>query len=167
MTRTALIIATAFAVFGTAPASAQLGPPRTAVGAEHCVINIPADDALNVRHGPSASTAAVATHAYGDCGITVTADCEDGWCPVEDGRVAGWANARYIGAVEPPFFCVGLFHREPLPLRAYPDDDSRVIIEISEQSCDIAALPYVTGGWLKVRVEGREGWVRYEHLCAQ
>jgi SH3-like domain-containing protein len=165
--RLAFALGVAVVVGQVPPAMAQLGGPRIAEGAEHCVIDVATSDALNVRQQPSADAQVLGTHAYGDCGIVVTGPCADGWCPVDDGTVAGWVSARYISVVEPPFFCVGLFWEGPLPLRAFPSEQSRVVVDIPNGDCDIAALPYGKGGWIKVRWSGHEGWVEYQHLYAQ
>ncbi|MDK3075774.1 SH3 domain-containing protein [Sedimentitalea sp. JM2-8] len=64
------------------------------------VANVPANDTLNVRSGPSARNRVVA-HApngavFRNLGCEGTGDAR--WCHLEtpDGRVSGWASGRYL-----------------------------------------------------------------------
>jgi SH3-like domain-containing protein len=149
--------------FAGGPAVAQV-----VEGEEHCVVNVKATDALNVRAKGSASSKIVTTLQYGECGIVVTAACKGSWCPIEDGHDAGWVNSRYISMVSPSLYCVtGVGGGDVLNLRAYPSATSTILTKLPRQQCDIAFLPYSTGTWQKVRVNGFEGWASQKYLSGQ
>lgn len=137
-------------------------------GEEHCVVNVAADDALNMRAQPGSGSAVVDRLRYGECGVIVTGECRGNWCPVEDGHSAGWVHRRYLSMVSPSMYCVtGVEEWDRLNLRAYPAASSRVLTELDPHQCDIAFLPYATGTWQKVRVGGWEGWVNRRYVSGQ
>jgi SH3-like domain-containing protein len=149
-------------------ASPTVVKAQVVLGEEHCVINVRSDDALNVRQRPSSSSRVVATLPYGNCGIIVTGECRGNWCPIEDGHDAGWVNRRFISMVSPALYCVtGVSRGDRLNLRAFPSATSRVVRRLPRNQCDIAFLPYATGSWQKVRVDGYEGWVNRRYLSAE
>ena len=63
---------------------------------EVCIQGVPRGDTLKVRAGPSAN----ADLRYGflpdTCGVKVTGDCKDGWCPVEYRGYKGWAEEKNL-----------------------------------------------------------------------
>lgn len=137
-------------------------------GEEHCVVNVRADDRLNMRDGPSASAPIAARKRYGDCGILVNDECRGSWCPVEDGHSLGWIHKRYIAMVSPSIYCVtGVAAGDVLNLRAWPSAQSAVVAKLPRHQCDIAFLPYSKGNWQKVRVAGWQGWVNRSYLSGQ
>jgi SH3-like domain-containing protein len=137
-------------------------------GEEHCVVNVRADDALNMRTGPSAQSAVVATKAFGECGIRVNDACSGNWCPVEDGHAIGWMHRRYLAMVSPSLYCVsGVGDGDILNLRAYPSGDSAILATLAPNQCDIAFLPYSVGSWQKIRVGGFAGWANRTYLSGQ
>jgi uncharacterized protein YgiM (DUF1202 family) len=148
--------------------SANAAPAQVVEGEEHCVVNVASWDRLNVRDEPSSSGAIVTKHRYGDCGIVVTGEVENGWAPIEDGHFAGWVNAKYISMVSPALYCVsGVSAGDTLNVRAYPSTVSKVITELDRHQCDIAFLPYAVGSWQKVRVDGYEGWANRRFLSGE
>ncbi|MCZ0961593.1 SH3 domain-containing protein [Paracoccus benzoatiresistens] len=129
-------------------------------GAEHCVVNVRADDRLNLRAKPGANAAIRERFAYGSCGLIVTAACEGSWCPVEDGHHSGWVHRHYIAALPDAEFCfTAAARRDMRNLRAWPSPESRVVTELPAGQCGISPLPYKVEGWQKARVEGWEGWL--------
>jgi len=167
MSFTKSIVVSALLLTGAAlaaPASAG----TIAVGEEHCVVNVRADDPLTIRKGPGAGTRAVGSRDYGSCGIYVTGSCQGNWCPVEDGHVSGWVNRRYISMVSPSRYCVtGVAKGDRLNMRAYPSPKSRIVTRLARNACGIAFLPYSTGGWQKVRSKGWQGWVNARFLSGE
>ena len=148
-----------------APSGAQA---QVVPGEEHCVVNVRSDDVLNMRARPSSNSRVVSTLRYGECGVTVTGTCRSNWCPVEDGHNAGWVNSRFISMVSPALYCVtGVPRGDRLNLRAFPSPSSRIVRRLARNQCDIAFLPYVTGSWQKVRVDGYEGWVNRRYVSAE
>lgn len=129
-------------------------------GAEHCVVNVRADDRLNLRAAPRAEAAVRERFAYGSCGIMVTAACKGSWCPVEDGHHSGWVHRHYIAALPDVEFCfTAAASRELRFLRAWPSSGSRIVTELPARQCGIRPLPYIVEGWQKARVDGWEGWL--------
>lgn len=148
--------------------SGAAGADAVVVGEEHCVVNVRADDRLNMRDRPSASAPISGRKRYGECGIRVNDECRGNWCPVEDGHSLGWVHRHYIAMVSPAMYCVtGVAAGDVLNLRAWPSHQSRVLTELHRHQCDIAFLPYSTGNWQKVRVNGWEGWVNRRYLSGE
>lgn len=146
-----------------APAAAE----PIVVGDEHCVVNVRADDRLNVRTGPGSWYRVEGRWRYAKCGIIVER-CRGSWCRVEDGHIAGWVHRHYIAAVSPALYCVtGVARGDGLNLRAYPSTISRVLTVLDRRQCDIAFLPFAVGNWQKIRVEGWEGWVNRRYLSGE
>jgi SH3-like domain-containing protein len=153
-----------FAALISGPALAQSVVP----GEEHCVVNVRADDRLNMRARPSASAPVVARKRYGDCGILVTESCRGDWCRVEDGHSLGWVHKRFIAMVSPARYCVtGVAPGDVLNVRAWPSSQSRVLTRLPRHQCEIAFLPYSTDGWQKIRVDGWQGWVNRRYVSGQ
>ena len=157
MLRSALPIVTLALSLGTVTPSAA---DPVVSGSEHCVINVRADDRLNLRAAPEAGAAIRERLAYGSCGIMVTAACEGSWCPVEDGHHSGWVHRHYIAALPDAEFCfTAAAQRDVRTLRAWPSSGSRVVTELPAEQCGIRPLPYAVGDWQKARVNGWEGWL--------
>ncbi len=137
-------------------------------GEEHCVVNVASDDVLNLRSGPGTSSGVLTGKKYGSCGIVVTGACQGSWCPVDDGHYQGWVSGRFISMVSPARYCVdGVAPGDKLNLRAFPSSQSRVQHRLDRNQCSISFLPYATGGWQKIRVDGWEGWVSRRYLSGQ
>ena len=138
------------------------------VGEEHCVVNIPTSDVLNMREQPSAYSPIVAQKPYASCGIRVTSECYGNWCPAEDGHSAGWMHRHYLAMVSPALYCVtGVAPNDVLNVRAYPSAQSQIRVQLPPNLCDIAYLPYRVGNWQKIRVAGWEGWSSLTYLSGQ
>jgi SH3-like domain-containing protein len=137
-------------------------------GEEHCVVNVYTDDRLNLRERPGDSARIVARKRHGECGIFVTGACRGTWCPVEDGHLLGWVHRRHISMISPALYCVtGVAPGDILNLRSWPSPQSRVLVGLPRRQCNIAFLPYATGRWQKIRVDGWQGWVSRRHLSGQ
>ena len=142
--------------------------PSVVPGEEHCVVNVRTDDRLNIRAQPSDNAAPLARKRYGDCGIVVTGACHGQWCPVEDGHSKGWVHQRFISMISPALYCVtGVAPGDGLNLRAWPSIQSRVLVRLPPDQCEIAFLPYTARGWQKIRVDGRQGWVNRRYVSGQ
>jgi SH3-like domain-containing protein len=135
---------------------------------EHCVINVPTWDKLNIRSGPSTKSRVVIRKRYGSCGIMVVGNCQATWCPIEDGHMKGWANRRFLSMVSPSLYCaVNRGQHGVVKLRAFPSPQSRVLVALKRHTCGIAFLPYARNNWQKVRVNGWEGWVNRAEVSGQ
>ena len=162
MFRIALVLI--IAGLASTSASATLVVP----GEEHCVINVPSWDRLNIRSGPSSKARVVLRKRYGSCGIMVEGSCQAQWCPVEDGHMKGWANRRFLSMVSPSLYCtVNRGRHEVVKLRAFPSQQSRVLVALKRHTCAIAFLPYARGNWQKIRVNGWEGWITRRDVSGQ
>ena len=157
MLRLALPLFALVLSFGVA---APLAADPVETGAEHCVVNVRADDRLNLREGPTTGAAILARLAYGSCGVVVTGACQGSWCPVEDGHYVGWVHRHYIAALPDVEFCfTAAAHRDIRTLRAWPAPHSRALTELPAEQCRIRPLPYAVDEWQKVRAAGWEGWL--------
>jgi hypothetical protein len=65
------------------------------------VVNVPSDDVLNVRSGPSADFDVVGGLPPGSRGIAITSACRSAWCPVQHRSTSGWVNRAYLAPEEP------------------------------------------------------------------
>jgi SH3-like domain-containing protein len=132
---------------------------------EQCVVNVPADDELNVRTLPNADSSIIARVAPNECGLIITGPCQRYWCPIEKKEATGWVNRRFIANVSQARYCVtGVAPYDKLRMRASPSLQASVLIELPSFQCNIALLPFSTNGWQKVRLEEWEGWVRPNYL---
>ena len=86
MHRLILASCLAGALVPSAHASAATDENQIVAGWEHCVVNVPTWDRLNIRDEPKSGGKIVTRLGYGECGISVTGDCEADWCPVEIGN---------------------------------------------------------------------------------
>lgn len=161
MIRYAILILFALGLAPLSAAEASVIP-----GEEHCVVNVPSWDRLNIRNGPSPKARVVIRKAYGACGIMVVGNCRAQWCPVEDGHSAGWASRRFISMVSPSLYCTAGIARA-LYVRAFPSLQSRVLVALKRPTCGIAFLPFARGNWQKIRVNGWEGWVNRAQVSGQ
>lgn len=86
------------------PQAQAVPPPRAAsplIFASFRVTGVAEADVLNVRQGPSADHAVVATLAPGTRGIRAAGICSETWCPVQHGGIIGWVSRRFL-AFEAP-----------------------------------------------------------------
>ena len=163
MVRYAIVILFMFGLAPVPAAEASVVP-----GEEHCVVNVPSWDKLNIRRGPSSKARVVSRKRYGSCGIMVVRSCRAQWCPVEDGHVAGWVNRRFLSMVSPSLYCTaGAGRKSVMSVRVYPSRESRVLVAFSRPTCGIAFLPYARGNWQKIRVQGWEGWINRADVSGQ
>ncbi|HEX6000483.1 MAG TPA: SH3 domain-containing protein [Hyphomicrobiaceae bacterium] len=69
---------------------------RTAQPFQFTVINVAADDMLNIRSGPSAEHEVVGELQPGSRGVAITGACRSRWCPVAHRGASGWVNSAYL-----------------------------------------------------------------------
>ena len=153
-------------MLGMMPASAA----ETSVvpGEEHCVVNVPSWDRLNIRSAPSSQSSLVVRKRYGTCGIMVVGNCRGQWCPVEDGHSVGWVNRRFISMVSPSLNCTAKrAEGRSVSIRAYPSPQSRLLVSLNRHTCGIAFLPYRRSNWQKIRVDGWEDWINRADVSGQ
>jgi SH3-like domain-containing protein len=153
----------ALAVVGTVALAEDVVPDG-----ELCVINVRADDKLNVRIEPNPDSSVVTRVAPNECGLIVAGACQRYWCPVEKNGATGWVNRRFISTVSPARYCVsGVGSYDKLVMRASPSLQASVLVELPSYQCNISLLPFSTNGWQKVRLEEWEGWVTRKYLSSR
>lgn len=62
------------------------------------VVNVAADDVLNVRSGPSANLAIVGTIPSNGHGVRMVGSCSGQWCEINYHGTAGWVNRQYLAS---------------------------------------------------------------------
>ncbi len=82
----------------TAPARASTPPQQP----QHVVANVPENDVLNMRSGPSTDYEVVAELRPGSRGVTITGSCQSGWCPVRHQDASGWVNGSFLAGDDKP-----------------------------------------------------------------
>ena len=155
-------------LFMIPPVLMSVSKAGVVAGEEHCVINVPSWDKLNIRSRPSSKSRVVARKRYGSCGLMVMGKCRSEWCPVEDGHIRGWANRQFLSMVSPSLYCtINETRRGVVNLRAFPSPEFRVLEALNKHTCGIAFLPYSRNNWQKIRVNGWEGWVNRDEVSGQ
>lgn len=84
-------------------ASAEITPDtgnKRAALATFKVVKIKADDALNVRSGPSTQFGVLGIFKPDTRGIAITGECRAMWCPVQHEGLSGWAYRGYLAKDE-------------------------------------------------------------------
>ncbi len=61
-----------------------------------CVRGIASGDTLKVRAGPGLDQSLRYGYPSGACGIKLTGECRDGWCPVDYRGYRGWAEQKFL-----------------------------------------------------------------------
>lgn len=73
-------------------------PSRNPVGeaSAYKVVGVAADDVLNIRSAPDASSAIVTVIPSNGRGVRAIGNCAGTWCQIEYRGVQGWANSRFL-----------------------------------------------------------------------
>ena len=79
-----------------APAAPQVTPPPAPQQRDVCVRGIPKGDTLKVRANPSSAAELRYGFLPDTCGVKITGDCRDSWCPVEYRGYRGWAEEKNL-----------------------------------------------------------------------
>lgn len=82
------------------PVASKTGTPPQAP--QHVVANVPENDVLNMRSGPSTDYDVVAELRPGSRGVTITGTCQSGWCPVRHQDASGWVNGSFLANDDRP-----------------------------------------------------------------
>jgi uncharacterized protein YraI len=70
--------------------------PLPASGSTACVRDLPPGEPLKVRAQPSPTATLLYGFREGSCGVAVTGDCVNGYCPITYRGYSGWADGRYL-----------------------------------------------------------------------
>jgi len=87
-------------VLPDAQPAARVAPAKPEPRPMFMVVNVRADDVLNIRSGPSADHDIVGAAAPGSRDLAVTGPCEAAWCPVEHKATRGWVNRAFITGID-------------------------------------------------------------------
>lgn len=74
----------------SASAATRISPP------EFVVVNVQANDVLNLRNAPSSEAEIVGSLLPGSRGIAIIGACQLEWCPVQHNSKRGWVHRYYI-----------------------------------------------------------------------
>lgn len=77
----------------TAAVEKFCGSPDTTV---YRVVNVAADDVLNIRSGPGANLGIVGTIPPNGRGVRMVGSCSGQWCQINYRGTAGWVNRQYL-----------------------------------------------------------------------
>lgn len=152
------------------------------------VVNVQADDVLNVRSGPGVTYPLVGTIPTAATGIRTTgAGLQEGdmlWVPVRYGDIGGWVNRYFLaeessspspGATVPPasstYRVVGVASDDVLNVRSGAGVEYPLAGTIPPNGTDIEITgPGVEEGvihWVPIRYQGVIGWVNRDFLAEQ
>ncbi len=71
---------------------------NSTASAAYKVVNVAADDVLNIRSGPSASLAIVGTIPPDGRGVRMVGSCAGQWCEINYRGTKGWVNRQYLSS---------------------------------------------------------------------
>jgi SH3-like domain-containing protein len=148
------------------------------------VVNVPADDVLNIRAGPSARTEIVGTLSARATGISVTGTCRTDWCPVRIENQAGWIHRYFLWPehmnelarrrLQPIDASRAVTYRvmhvpagDALNLRREANGSSEIVGSIPADGRKIRMTGYCLKEWCPVSYDGRMGWVSRHFLTIE
>ncbi len=146
------------------------------------VVNVPFDDVLNVRNGPSPLNEIVSTIRPRTKGVEMAGNCEGEWCPIRHGNKQGWVN-RYFLAAETSNRMAALAGRsgrnpltyrvvrvpagDVLNLRRRPDSEAAVVATIPPTGNHIRLTGYCVEEWCPVAYGQSTGWAHRNFLALE
>lgn len=144
------------------------------------VINVAADDMLNVRRSPDPRSDVIATIEPGSGNVRVTGLCNGDWCPVQSGNNNGWVHRYFIapsGAIQPQtqrapqnpitYRVVGVPSSDVLNIRRIADGDSEIVATIPPSGTRIRLTGYCRREWCPVSYGRSNGWVNRQYLTLE
>lgn len=166
-------------LLGAAPAPPP-EPEPAEPGVRYRVVEVAADDVLNVRSGAGVGNAVVGTLAPSETHVTGSGRREvvsgTTWLEIESAGVEGWASSRYLepiatrAALQTTFSVVDVAADDRLNLRSAPGIEHAKIGSIPPGSSGIegtgAVVPVGVADWYEVTFEGTTGWSHSRYLQA-
>ncbi len=146
------------------------------------VVNVPFDDVLNVRSGPSPTEKIVSTIRPRTRGIVIAGNCEGEWCPIQHGGSQGWVNRYFLTSDESKrrgalasttkrnpltYKVVGVAAGDVLNLRRRPDSEAAVVATIPPSGHRIRLTGYCVGEWCPVAYGQTSGWAHRFFLALE
>lgn len=134
-------------------------------GNEHCAVATEEMDMIFIRLKPTNYARIEKRLTAGDCGIDLTGGCDDGWCPVQQGRFDGWMHRDQLVAMSPPTHCVTRVKQGwVVDLHEGPSASMKIIVSLGDRYCGIALTPFRVGPWVRVNAGGHYGWVKAANI---
>ena len=133
--------------------------------ARYTMVMAKTTDYVNVRKNPSAESEIVGV-LYNDCGGDILKR-GDGWTMVQSGALMGWVSNDYLyfeeeaeTYAEEVCTTYAEVDTQALRVRTSPDDEAEILglLEVGT-NLETVKTDEETEGWVKVRYEGKEGYV--------
>ncbi len=140
------------------------------------VINVAADDVLNLRQAPHAKAPLMGDMPPGSQEVITVGPSQGDWLYVRHGFLEGWARARYLAVVEPGVapqplqgqglkgLVIGIRSGSSLALRSAPQANATRLARLAPGSQSAALTGLAEPGWLQVSLNGQLGWVEADHM---
>lgn len=150
--------------------------------ATYRVVNVPSDDVLNVRNGPSPEARIVSTIQPRAIGVVMAGNCEGEWCLIRHGRSHGWVNRYFLASENSTRQHAYLRRSTPNPitykvvrvpagdvlnLRRRPDSEAAVVATIPPSGNRIRLTGYCVGEWCPVAHGQDSGWAHRYFLALE
>ena len=155
-------------------------PARDRARAAHYrVVNVRADDVLNIRQEPSADALILGGIPPGSDGVFKTGACRNAWCPIRYGRRRGWVHKAYLAATgdrrpvarkrsvnrgTTTYRVVRVATNDRLNLRVGPSEHAAVTATLAPRARGIRGTGRCRGNWCPVVHGRRSGWANRYYL---
>jgi len=141
-------------------------------GPTYRVVNVAADDVLNIRSGPDSSFAIIGQIPPNGRGVRLGNGCREGWCPAGYGSVVGWVNSSYLAAdsnQDPTYRVVHVAANDVLNMRRGPAVRYPILSIIPPDGRGVKILKTVEceATWCQIDYNGAQGWVNTLFLAAE
>jgi uncharacterized protein YraI len=133
-------------------------------GPTYRVVNVAADDALNMRSGPDSSYTIVGQIPHNGQGVRLGNGCKGPWCPAAYGSAVGWVNSSYLAAdsnQDSTYRVVHVAANDALNIRRGPAVRYPIlnIIPPDGRGVRILKTAECEATWCQVDYNGAQGWV--------
>jgi uncharacterized protein YraI len=137
------------------------------------VVNVAADDSLNVRQGPGARYAIVAALPPDSRGLRLvgSAQCVGVWCEIQYRAGTGWVNTLYLeydmaaaAAPTQTYRVTNVATDDVLHIRSGPGAGLASIGSIPPNGRGVRIVGSCSGPWCPIEYQGTRGWVNKQYL---
>lgn len=154
-----------------------LAPEQGRATDSYRVVNVAADDVLNVRQGPGARYAIVAALPPDSRGVRLvgSVQCVGVWCEIQHRVGTGWVNTLYlaydVAAIAAPtqsmqtYRVINVASDDVLNIRSGPGAGLASIGTILPNSHGIRIVGSCSGQWCPIEYQGTRGWVNKQYLA--
>lgn len=128
------------------------------------IVNIEANSSLNVRKGPSTSTAVITTLKKGK-EVTVTSE-SNGWSKITVDGKSGYVSSTYLASkTKTSIKYVNVNSGSNLNVRKTPSASAEILLKIKNNTK--VEVSSESKGWSKITVNGKVGYVSSEYLDSE